>query len=257
MQDHNPREYWNAIADAYLEATEISLDDFHYGPLIDGDRQLKLLPKLPAQSSALELGCGAAQNSIYLTQKMNLACTALDLSQAMLSQELCTKLNTEISLHQANLDNLSDDLPEELGSFDLIHSVHALQFVQDPAKLFKWVAKHLNPAGTLLFSTHHPLFSVEWLELDEDEWGFFMPSYFGTKKDQRETPDNTPITSFAYPIEQWVIWLRDAGFVLTDLREPKAMHVPTLAPYKSSTWLEYAKQLSHCPATLILKAQLR
>ena len=36
--------YWNTIADAYQREPHISTDDFHYGPLLPGDRELGQLP---------------------------------------------------------------------------------------------------------------------------------------------------------------------------------------------------------------------
>jgi hypothetical protein len=39
------RDYWDSIAENYHVAINITLDDFHYGPLVPGDSKLKLLPE--------------------------------------------------------------------------------------------------------------------------------------------------------------------------------------------------------------------
>ena len=51
--------YWNTIADAYQQETHISTDDFHYGPLLPGDRELHLLPDVLEGLTCLEVGSGA------------------------------------------------------------------------------------------------------------------------------------------------------------------------------------------------------
>ena len=77
------RRYWNRLADAYHQLTRIAVDDFHYGPQIPGESRLQLLPPLRRGQQALELGCGGAQNSLWLARK-GLECTALDLSAVQL-----------------------------------------------------------------------------------------------------------------------------------------------------------------------------
>ena len=72
-------QYWEEIAAAYQTETVISTDDFHYGPLIAGDSTLKLLPETLEGLDCLEVGCGGAQNSIYLA-KHGANCTAVDIS---------------------------------------------------------------------------------------------------------------------------------------------------------------------------------
>ena len=76
-------QYWEEIAEAYQAETVISTDDFHYGPLIAGDSELELLPKTLSGLDCLEIGCGGAQNSIYLA-KHGANCTAVDISAKQL-----------------------------------------------------------------------------------------------------------------------------------------------------------------------------
>ena len=43
----NPqRQYWDAISGTYRAITRIDAGDFHYGPLLAGERRLRLLPPL-------------------------------------------------------------------------------------------------------------------------------------------------------------------------------------------------------------------
>lgn len=246
--------YWNATADAYAQRVRIRTDDFHYGPLIPGEGALRLLPAMTPGRSALELGCGGAANSIYLTRHRQLRCTALDGAPRLLLQARaqCREARADVALIEADLDRLTEDLP----GYDLIHSVHALQFVDDPGGLIGWAAAHLNPGGTLLIATHHPLFAGEWLELEDGEMGLFLPDYFVPPADIRDT-DESCIASRTYPIGQWLDWLRGAGLSLTRLAEPRLGETPADAPYVSDDWLALTDQLHHIPATLILVARRR
>lgn len=84
MGTESQRAYWDALAPEYARITRIRTDDFHWGPQIPGERELRLLPSLGPGSSALELGCGEGQNSVFLAKK-GVRCEAIDVSEAQLS----------------------------------------------------------------------------------------------------------------------------------------------------------------------------
>ena len=48
--------YWDEIANDYQRLTSISTDDFHFAPLLPGDRQLGILPEISPGMRCLELG---------------------------------------------------------------------------------------------------------------------------------------------------------------------------------------------------------
>ena len=129
------RNYWNHLADAYAQMTRIRIDDFHFGPQIPGENTLHLLPTFQPGQRALELGCGGAQNSIWLA-KQGVACVALDISQGQLAhaKQLAAKAGVSIDLRRSSLERFETVLePGEL--FDFVHSSHALEFVQEPGAI--------------------------------------------------------------------------------------------------------------------------
>jgi len=85
MDTEKQRAYWDALSGEYARITRIRTDDFHYGPQIPGERELRLLPSLGPGSSAFELGCGGGQNSVFLAKK-GLDCEALDVSEEQLAK---------------------------------------------------------------------------------------------------------------------------------------------------------------------------
>lgn len=253
--------YWNELAPDYQKANTISVRDFHYGPLLPGDHELGLLPT-PAGLRCLELGSGAAQNSIYLAKK-GAVCTAIDVSerQIQFARDLAEGHGVELDLRVADMERLSADLTD----LDLIHSAYGVPFAADPETLLLDLAERLRPGGTLLISLGHPVFAGEWMELDDDERGIFLTSYFNPIPDVRESEsdDDAAVVSRAFPVSDAVRWVLQAGLELVDLREPAALPVHNMdreerrkrVPYYSPEWAEQVFELMHFPIVYILKAR--
>ena len=250
------RVYWDQIADDYQRLTTIATDDFHFGPLLAGDRTLGILPPIGAGTTCLELGCGAAQNSISLATR-GATCTAVDVSPLQIkhAKALAAEHGADIDLRCLALED-SSAWPE--GQYDLVHSVYALPFVGNPEAFICRAAASVAPGGTLLLATQHPVFSAEWLELEDEEMGLFLPSYFAPQEDIRETQDGEIIGSSAYPIATVSEWIHAAG--LRDLRlwEPKPLPLEDLdqSPYHSPAWKELHPKLAAAPVSIIYLAQM-
>lgn len=252
----DPRGYWDALSGFYQAITRISLHDFHYGPQIPGESRLRLLPAFRPGMTALELGCGAAQNSIWLARR-GLRCTAVDISGRQLERaaELARREGVAITLLRAPLERFHRLLPGI--AFDFVHSSHALEFVRSPGPVLKRMANCLKPGGTLMISTVHPLYNGSWVTgMVEDEDGRvcdgqFLTDYFSPPDDERDD-NGFPIVSRAHPVSAWFRWLRAAGLEVTALAEPPAT---TRAPYTSDDWADHGGQLDHIPSTLICIAR--
>jgi 2-polyprenyl-3-methyl-5-hydroxy-6-metoxy-1,4-benzoquinol methylase len=252
--------YWNGQADRYQRLTQISIDDFHYGPQIPGESELRLLPPFRLGATALELGCGGAQNSIWLARQ-GLVCTAVDLSAAQLqhARALARAARVKIRFLRLSLEQVSARLQE---SFAFIHSSHALEFVDDPARLIIQMAERLLPGGTLMISTVHPLYNGEWVdgfdaEGRPDGMGLFLRHYFAPPDDIRLRGGRVEAVSRAYPISDWFNWLRAADLEVVRLEEPAAVPPGTTPPYTSRAWGRHEGELDAIPGTLILLARKR
>lgn len=250
--------FWNELADSYQTETRISTSDFHYGPLLPGDAELKMLPENLQGLNCLELGSGAGQNSIFLATE-GAFCTALDISEKQLAygRKLAAKQAVSIDFIHADLDQL----PEFPRRFDLIHSAYGIPFSTHPDALILSCAGLLNPGGHLIFSMGHPVYAGEWLDLDDDQ-GIFLQSYFHPQPDVRESEDAS-VQAMAYPLSACVQWLRQAGLNLLDLREPMALPVDLMTPaeisqrvpYYSEAWAEQVNELRKFPVVAVFSAQ--
>jgi len=249
------KKYWDSISDDYQELTTISTADFHFGPLLPGDRDLNILPGITSSSTCLELGCGAAQNSIYLAT-LGAKCTAIDISPKQIrhAEKLAQENGVNITLNSAPLEN-QDAWPKQ--KFDLVHSVYTLPFIKDPQAFIRQAADCTAPGGTFLLVTKHPVFSAEWLELEDEEMGLFLPSYFEPPEDIRQTPDGEIIGSQSYPISTISNLIYQSGLQNLRIWEPQPLPFNDIdqAPYSSPAWSELHPKLSAAPVSIIYSAK--
>ncbi|HPR83633.1 MAG TPA: methyltransferase domain-containing protein, partial [Pontiellaceae bacterium] len=255
--DQSSARYWDDLAELYQRETRISTDDFHYGPLLPGDSTLRLLP-VAGGLRALEIGCGAGQNSIFLA-KQGAQCVAIDISEAQLAhgRKLAAAENVSVDFRRISMDAMGD-----LGKFDLIHSSYALPFSADPQKVIAAVAARLKPGGTFLLTTGHPLYAGEWLDIGDGEDGLFLPDYFRPEPDVRMSLDDKTMSAAHYwPISTLTEWIHSAGLTIVRLLEPAPMPIPEMSeaeiranvPYDSPGWRELYSQLARIPVVLVLK----
>ncbi len=247
--------YWNSIADTYREITTIDASDFHYGPLLAGEKELQLLPPLHPGMYALELGCGEGQNSRWLARR-GLHCAAIDISEGQLAYARKDAEAEGLSIHYAC--SSIEDFNAEDASYDLITSSHAFEFVKSPFEELKRISRWLKPGGHVMISTVHPVYNGEWVCADDEDgeetWGRLLINYFNPIDDVREQPDGTeaPIASRAYPISDWFNAFRAAGLTLLRLEEPPAIEKPA---YHSEDWLAALDECKAIPTTVIFVAR--
>lgn len=245
-------EYWNDFAEDYSRDARISTDDFHYGPLLPGDSSLKLLPGDVSGLRCLELGCGGAQNSVYLARK-GAECFALDVAseQISIARKLCTLKKVNVELKTVPMEQAETAFE---GNFDLIHSTYGLCFSPMPEKVIMAVAKLLKPGGIFIFSLPHPLSAGEPLELDED-YGVFIANGYNPPPDCRgDEDDNEVVRSYYHTLSDISSWLDEAGMVIRRIVEPRLADPSSSAPFQCEQWEEYRALFEHIPGTLIIKA---
>ena len=253
------RRYWDGLSDRYQRAMTISLDDFHYGPQIPGEKDLRLLPGLKAGMKALELGCGGGQNSIWLARR-GLECAAFDISEEQLrhARALARENGVKIAFSRGSFERWPARFK---GPYDFIHSSHAFEFADDPAAAIRRISDALVPGGWLMISTVHPLYNGDWVESYDEEgevdgMGLFLRNYFTPPDDVRLKRGKVDVISRAYPVSSWFDWLRFAGFSVERISEPPAYRPGEGdPPYTNKDWADTEGELQAIPGTLILLAR--
>ena len=244
-------EGWSEMSDWYQEQSHISLTDLHIAPLCAGDNELGLIDSYDGKRF-LELGCGAAQNSIAADQKGAIA-IGIDGSDRQLRHALRLKYQ-----HRSGIDLVQADL-EDLGwiksnSMDCLLSMFALEFIQDIGRFLKHCFRILVSSGTFLLSTTHPLSAFEW---DNQLSNLHVTDYFNPPVEVWGHGKEGSTFTFFRTIEDIFSAFTDAGFKVERLLEPmvKPEKKYLESPYAGDYWEPYRMRLEKVPFAVVIKAR--
>src|SRR5665648_604603 len=197
------RQWWDANADEYLaeHGDFLGAADFCWCPEGLREADAGLLGPV-AGRRVLEVGCGAAQCSRWLTAAGAMV-VATDISAGMLTEgrRIDRELGTEVATVQADARRL----PFADAAFDVAFTAFgALPFVPDARRVHAEVARVLVPGGTWVFSVTHP---VRWAFPDDpSERGLRVTrSYFDRRPSSVRS--GTPSTT-ARSATMWTSWSR-------------------------------------------------
>jgi len=214
------RQWWDANADEYLaeHGDFLGAADFCWCPEGLREADAGLLGPV-AGRRVLEVGCGAAQCSRWLTAAGAMV-VATDISAGMLAQSrrIDRELGTEVVMVQADARRL----PFADAAFDVAFTAFgALPFVPDARRVHAEVARVLVPGGTWVFSVTHP---VRWAFPDDpSERGLQVTRSYFDRRPYVETDDAGQVRYAEHhrTLGDHVDELVAAGFRLQRLVEPE------------------------------------
>lgn len=214
------RQWWDANADEYLaeHGDFLGAADFCWCPEGLREADAGLLGPV-AGRRVLEVGCGAAQCSRWLTAAGAMV-VAADISAGMLAEgrRIDRELGTEVATVQADARRL----PFADAAFDVAFTAFgALPFVPDARRVHAEVARVLVPGGTWVFSVTHP---VRWAFPDDpSERGLQVTRSYFDRRPYVETDDAGQVRYAEHhrTIGDHVDELVAAGFRLQRLVEPE------------------------------------
>lgn len=201
-------------------------EEFYHRYLIN-PAILELLDDL-RDKQVLDLACGEGHLARSLAERTQgqIQLLGVDASEKMISiaQAKSQELSHCLTFQQVDACHL-DPLPADF--FDVTVCNMALMDIQDYGQAIREVARTLKPTGLFVFSILHPCFMTPgsgWLRDDEDNiTGWRVDDYFSSLA--WEWTIKTQMTretySFHRPLSDYVSALRQAGFVILDLREPR------------------------------------
>lgn len=245
---HENKLLWNCIAREYESSTYISDTVVHYGPLIAGENQMKLLPDLTG-SRVLDLGCGGGQNLSALWHYGAAEGVGVDFSREQVSIARERLRNTDFEVVEADMS----EYPIK-GRFDLILSIFSLAFVANPEPLFQRIAKSLSPGGVFILSIDNPDRAGKDFTGQKSDWNVSHSS-----RRLWSTEHSAPIVYSHHLHSRSTLFgaFEAARLKVEAILEPRALPKSEImsAPYRSDYYLERYEELRTSVYSMIIKAR--
>jgi ubiquinone/menaquinone biosynthesis C-methylase UbiE len=207
------------------------------GAYYERPAMMNLLPHNMEKLAVLDAGCAAGW---YSEQFLNLGAdvTAIDLSPEMV-EATRKRLGDKAKVMR---HDLSEPLPFNDESFDLIVSSLTLHYIEDWELTFQEFQRVLKPGGQFVFSVHHPFM---------DFTSFKRPDYFTQELLEEEwnkkEAGRVKVVFYRRPLQS-IINVTAKYFTLKQIIEPQ----PIMEfKEKSPDWYEH---LSRNPHFLIIEA---
>ncbi len=181
--------------------------------------ELKNSPEL----KLLDLACGQGILSRQLPPKMGYV--GVDLAKSLIQ---AAKARTKSPHHKFFTHDVSKKITLPAKDFSHATIILALQNIEHPVEVLKNAAGHLKQNGKLFIVLNHPCFRIP----RQTHWGFDdqkklqyrrLDSYLSSQKIPIQThpgkKNSAKTLSFHHPISAYTKWLREAGFVVTEMEE--------------------------------------
>jgi SAM-dependent methyltransferase len=245
------RASWDAISEAYQATLGWPSDRLTWGIRCPPEDELRLLGDVRGKR-ALVLGCGGGQDILALWRMGVKDVTGVDLSERQLQHalRLLDGAGVTARLIHGSMEDLS--MIDSAG-VDVVASVHALNYVEEAARCFAETHRVLVAGGLFAFSVQHP---ADASTADDPPFAFEKP-YFQVAFDWRWKglgPVEMSFRSYYRTVGDWFHLLRDAGFAVERLLEPRATNDPA---HRASGWGGKDDYLKYetVPGTLIFVAR--
>jgi ubiquinone/menaquinone biosynthesis C-methylase UbiE len=211
------RAHWDRQAPAWVEMGERAWNEEPaWGIWGIPESELSLLPVDMTGLRAIELGCGTAYVSAWMTRR-GASCVGIDNSQRQL--DTARRLSDEHGIELELVHGNAEDVPYADESFDFAVSEYGAAIWADPYRWIPETARLLRSGGELSFLGHHPLVMVtqEREKSDQVTRNLLYP-YFGLHRVDWEEGDDKG-TEFNLPISGWMRLFDESGFEVLAFHE--------------------------------------
>lgn len=213
MNSSENEKTWDAVADQFVDASALPV----WGPFGVGD-DLNLIPEIKGKTF-LEIGCGSGRSIKYLTDNQAEKVYGLDISSVQLKE--AENFNKE-AIAQGRAELIKGKMEDSLNiePLDIVFSVYATGWTQDPKQTLKNIYSYLKPGGQFIWSWDHSLFSDVVYEdgkfIVEHEYHNEEPIVLPNWK--KAQGFNAHLT--CRKVSTWFQLLKDAGFEIIGFYEP-------------------------------------
>ena len=215
------RAHWNRQADWWVASgrRNWNSDEVHWGNWGIPNAQLPLLPEVMSGLDAIELGCGTAYVSAWMTRR-GARCVGVDPSDGQLAtaRSFIAHYGLEIEL----IHGVAEDVSKPDESFDFAFSEYGAAIWADPYVWIPEAWRLLKPGGQLAFLGNGSWASVCQPWTEEGLTGETMHlDYFGMHR-LEFVDDDDPSVEFNLPVGEWFRLFKETGFTVEDFWEIQA-----------------------------------
>jgi ubiquinone/menaquinone biosynthesis C-methylase UbiE len=226
------RQAWEQIALGYgpLARKTWSADQLRWGLWRLPETELELLRFLPHGSDVVELGCGTAAISAWLTRH-EMRPVAIDFVGRHL--ERAEQLQREFGLSFPLVHANAESVPFDKQSFDMAVSEYGASLWCEPRRWLAEAYRVLRPGGVLVFITNSPLLMACTPSDGSLPSDRLVHDYF--QRHRHEFPEGT--VEFHARHGEWIGLLRATGFTLENLVEVRPhTDLTPLFPLVTGAW---------------------
>lgn len=146
------RRTWDEVAPDFLEASALPV----WGPFGVGE-DLNLIPAIQGLTF-LEIGCGSGRSIRYLTDRGAAKVYGLDFSRTQIEE--ATNYN-KVAIASGTVELIHSSMEEKhsIAPIDVVYSVYALGWTQDPVTTLANIHSYLKPGGLFVWSWDHSFYS--------------------------------------------------------------------------------------------------
>jgi SAM-dependent methyltransferase len=231
--------HWDAVSDEYqLEhAAQLNTKQLAWGVFALPEDELRVLGDVEGKA-VLELGCGAAQWSIFLAGR-GARPIGFDLSANQLGHArlLMAEFGTSIRLVQGS----ATELPFSAAAFDVVFCDHGAMSFADPYDTVPEVARVLRPGGLFAFSMTTPLVEMCVNPQTDEVDAWLHVEYFEMHRIEGQGWGPGPHVMFQLPYGEWIRLFRRNGLIVEDLIETHA-NDETTSTYWNQRDIEWSKR---------------
>ena len=202
---------WDKVAPSFFEASALPV----WGPFSAG-RNLNLLGSIKGKTF-LEIGCGSGRSIGYLIKNGAKKVYGLDFSASQIAE---ARRYNKKAVKNGQVELFHSPMEEKINikRVDIVYSVYAFGWTQEPEKTLSTIYSYLKPGGKFIWSWDHSFFT----DVEYKNNGYAITrSYHDEKPIHRKTWMGSGAHFVYRKTSSWFKLINNAGFTITEYYEPE------------------------------------
>ena len=226
IDDGTARSLWDESADAWDRFVEEGFD--HYRTAFHGPALLEVCEAV-AGLDVLDLGCGQGWFSRQLARR-GARVIGIDWSPRLIAHARRHEEEEPLGISYETLDAARIGERFDAHSFDVLTACMSLMDMPHPGRVLAGARPLLRSGGRVVLSIPNPVTDATFRQWERDPQGnklrLRIDRYFEAASgvltwDSPRLPQRFSTVQYRHTLEQWSLWIEEAGLLLRRLREPR------------------------------------